>query len=102
MKAVVLGATKGMGRAVARQLAEGGHGLFLLGRDAADLATSARDIEIRAGRAANSIGTAACDLEAPEGFAAALDAADAALGGADTVVVTAKKGNKTVRRTFPL
>ena len=89
MKAVILGATKGMGRAVARQLAEGGHALFLLGRDAADLATSARDIEIRAGRAVNSIGTAACDLEAPEGFAAALDAADAALGGADTVVVTA-------------
>ena len=42
MKAVVLGATKGMGRAVARQLAERGHALFLLGRDAADLATSAR------------------------------------------------------------
>ena len=89
MKAVVFGATKGIGRAVARQLAERGHALFLLGRDAADLATSARDIEIRAGRAAHSIGTAACDLEAPEGFAAALDAADAALGGADTVVVTA-------------
>jgi len=89
MKAVVFGATKGIGRAVARQLAERGHALFLLGRDAADLTTSARDIEIRAGRAANSIGSAACDLEAPEGFAAALDAADAALGGADTVVVTA-------------
>jgi decaprenylphospho-beta-D-erythro-pentofuranosid-2-ulose 2-reductase len=88
-KAVVLGATKGMGRAIARQLAERGDGLFLLGRDAADLAASARDIELRAGRAAGSIGTAACDLEQPAGFVAALDAADAALGGADTVVVTA-------------
>ena len=89
MKAVVLGATKGMGRAVARRLAERGDALFLLGRDAADLAASARDIELRTGRAAGSIGTATCDLEQPEGFAAALDAADAALGGADTVVVTA-------------
>src|SRR5689334_11655742 len=78
-----------MGRAVARRLAERGDALFLLGRDAADLAASARDIELRTGRAAGSIGTATCDLEQPEGFAAALDAADAALGGADTVVVTA-------------
>ncbi|HEY7375745.1 MAG TPA: SDR family NAD(P)-dependent oxidoreductase [Polyangia bacterium] len=89
MKTVVLGATKGIGRAVARQLAERGDALFLLGRDAGDLAASARDIELRAGRAPGSIGIAPCDLEAPEEFAAALDAADAALGGADTVVVTA-------------
>jgi decaprenylphospho-beta-D-erythro-pentofuranosid-2-ulose 2-reductase len=88
-KVVVLGATKGMGRALARRLAERGDALFLLGRDAADLATSARDIEVRAARAAGSIGTAVCDLEQPDGFAAALDAADAALGGFDTVVVTA-------------
>ena len=44
---------------------------------------------MRGGRGAGSIGTAACDLEQPEGFAAALGAADAALGGFDTVVVTA-------------
>jgi short-subunit dehydrogenase len=88
-KTVVLGATKGIGRAVARQLAERGDALFLLGRDAGDLAASARDIELRAGRPAGSIGIAPCDLEAPQEFAAALDAADAALGGADTVVVTA-------------
>jgi short-subunit dehydrogenase len=84
-----------MGRAMARQLAERGDALFLLGRDAADLATSARDIEVRAARAggedgaARSIGTAVCDLERPDEFTAALDAADAALGGFDTVVVTA-------------
>jgi short-subunit dehydrogenase len=88
-KVVLLGATKGMGRAIARQLAERGDALFLLGHEAADLATSARDIEVRAARPGGSIGTAACDLEQPEGFAAALDAADAALGGFDTVVVTA-------------
>jgi NAD(P)-dependent dehydrogenase (short-subunit alcohol dehydrogenase family) len=88
-KVVALGATKGMGRAVARRLAERGDALFLLGNEPEDLAASARDIEVRAGRAVGSVGTAPCDLERPEGFGAALDAADAALGGFDTVVVTA-------------
>src|SRR5207237_3412878 len=36
-----------------------------------------------------SVGRAACDLEHPEGFAAALAAAEAALGGLEAVVVTA-------------
>ena len=57
-KVVVLGATKGMGRAVARRLAERGDALFLLGHEADDLAASARDLEVRGGRAAGSIGTA--------------------------------------------
>lgn len=69
-------------------MAERGDTLFLLGRDAADLAKSAEDLRVRAGKA-EPIGTAVCDLEAPEGFTAALDAADAALGGFDTVIVTA-------------
>jgi decaprenylphospho-beta-D-erythro-pentofuranosid-2-ulose 2-reductase len=89
MKVVILGATKGIGRALARQLAERGDALFLLGRDGADLDASARDIEIRTGRGTGAVGTAACDLERPEGFVAALAAADAGLGGFDTVVVTA-------------
>jgi len=84
----MLGATKGMGRAVARQLAARGDALFLLGRDPSDLAASARDIEIRAGRAEGSVGTAPCDLERPDDFGAALDSADVVLGGFDTVVVT--------------
>jgi decaprenylphospho-beta-D-erythro-pentofuranosid-2-ulose 2-reductase len=88
-KVVVLGATKGIGRAVARQLAARGDALFLLGRDATDVGASARDLEVRTARAAGSIGNASCDLEVPEGFAEALDAADAALVGFDTVVVTA-------------
>jgi short-subunit dehydrogenase len=82
-----LGATKGMGRALARLMAERGDALFLLGRDATDLERSARDLDSRAGR--GRCGTAACDLERPEGFAAALDAAEAGLGGLDAVVVTA-------------
>jgi len=88
MKAVVLGGTGGMGRAVAQKLAERGDAVFLLGRDAGELARSAADLEARHPSRAPS-GHALCDLERPEGFAAALDAADAALGGFDTVVVTA-------------
>jgi NAD(P)-dependent dehydrogenase (short-subunit alcohol dehydrogenase family) len=88
MKVAFLGATKGMGRALARLLAERGDALFLLGRDGADLERSARDLEVRAGKGGR-VGTAVCDLEKPEGFAPALDAAEAGLGGLDAVVVTA-------------
>jgi short-subunit dehydrogenase len=88
-KVVLLGASKGIGRALARLMAARGDALFLIGRDLEDLGRSARDLEVRAGRPAGTIGTAACDLERPDGFGAALDAAGAALGGFDTVVVTA-------------
>ena len=86
-KAVVLGATRGMGRALARKMAERGDNVFLLGRDVRDLEKSARDLEAR-GRG-TAVGFAACDLEQPDGFAAALDAAEAGLPGFDTVIVTA-------------
>jgi len=88
-----LGATKGMGRALARRMAERGDVLFLLGRDADDLAASARDLEARAGLDHGAIGTARCDLSEPATFATALDAVEEAFGGAggrlDCVVVTA-------------
>jgi short-subunit dehydrogenase len=87
VKAVVLGATKGMGRALARLMAERGDALFLLGRDRDDLARSAADLQIRGAHGA--VGVAACDLLDPATFAPALDAAVDALGGLDAVVVTA-------------
>ena len=87
MKAALLGATKGMGRALARLLAARGDQLFLLGREGAELGKSARDLELRG--AAGAVGTAACDLEHPEQFAPALAAAEQALGGLELVVVTA-------------
>lgn len=88
MKAAVLGATRGMGRALAQQLAARGDALFLLGRSADELERSARDLEAR-GAAGGRVEHARCDLLEPAGFEAALDAADAALGGFDTLVVTA-------------
>jgi decaprenylphospho-beta-D-erythro-pentofuranosid-2-ulose 2-reductase len=87
MRVAFLGATKGMGRALARQMAVRGDALVLLGRDPADLERSARDLEARAGQ--GRVGVAACDLERPETFAPALSAAETALGGLDAVVVTA-------------
>jgi len=44
VRVAVLGATKGIGRALARRLAERGDAVALLGRDAEDLARSARDL----------------------------------------------------------
>jgi decaprenylphospho-beta-D-erythro-pentofuranosid-2-ulose 2-reductase len=87
-KVAFLGATKGMGRALARAMAARGDALFLLGREPAELERSARDLEARGAAAAGSVGAAACDLERPDGFAAALAAAESALGGLDAVVVT--------------
>jgi short-subunit dehydrogenase len=86
VKTVFVGATKGIGRALARQMATRGDTLFLLGRDARDLAASALDLKARGARGA--VGSAPLDLASPGGFAVALDAADAALGGFDTLVVT--------------
>ena len=86
MKAVLVGATRGMGRALGRLLAERGAAIFLLGRDPAELAASARDLEARG--APVPVGTAGLDLAIPAGFAQALDIADEVLGGFDTLVVT--------------
>ena len=88
MKAIVFGGTSGMGRSIARRLVERGDAVFLLGNDEAELQRSAADLKAHH-PSGQEVGHAVCDLAQPEGFAAALDAADAALGNFDTVVVTA-------------
>jgi len=88
MKAVVLGGTSGMGREIARTLVARGDSVFLLGVEPDQLARSAADLESRDPQR-RSVGHHLCDLERPEGFAAALDAADEALGGFDAVIVSA-------------
>jgi len=87
---VVLGGTKGIGRAVARRLAARGDQVALLGRHAADLEASAADLAAR--RAGEADGRPLCvlmDLARPDTFEAALDEAARGLGGIDTVLVTA-------------
>jgi NAD(P)-dependent dehydrogenase (short-subunit alcohol dehydrogenase family) len=88
MRVVILGASKGMGRALARHMAQRGDRLHLLGRDLEDLERCARDLEARS-PSHERVTCSPCDLERPETFPAALLRADEALGGFDTVVVTA-------------
>jgi short-subunit dehydrogenase len=87
VKVAFLGATRGMGRALARLMAEKHASLFLLGRDLEDLARSAKDLELRG--AAGPVEFAECDLLESSGFEQVLARADEVLGGMDTVVVTA-------------
>src|SRR3972149_3549309 len=87
MKVVMLGATKGMGRALSRRFAERGDRLFLLERQLDQLRLAARDLEIRG--AVAPVKTAYCDLLKPETFAPALETAEKELEGIDVVVVSA-------------
>ncbi len=87
MKVAILGGTGGMGRALARQMAARGDGVFLLGHIPDELEKSARDLEVRARQ--RRVGTAHCDLEQPDTFGPALDRAATAMDGLDCVVITA-------------
>jgi NAD(P)-dependent dehydrogenase (short-subunit alcohol dehydrogenase family) len=84
---VLLGGTKGIGRALARQLAARGDRLLLLGRDPTDLERSARDLELRT--PGTSVSTGACDLSAFETLAPAIDQCANAFPTVDAVIVTA-------------
>jgi decaprenylphospho-beta-D-erythro-pentofuranosid-2-ulose 2-reductase len=86
MRVALLGATRGMGRELARRLAERGDQLVLLGRDPELLEQCAQDLKVRGARHA---GHAPCDLGDVSTYAPALDAAVAQLGCLDAVVVTA-------------
>lgn len=88
MKAALLGATRGIGRAMARQMVARGDALVLLGRDEPELVRSVRDLAVRGGEDA-TVGHALCDLEQPQTFAPALEAAEQALGGLEAVIITA-------------
>jgi decaprenylphospho-beta-D-erythro-pentofuranosid-2-ulose 2-reductase len=87
MKVVFLGATKGMGRALAQEMAARGDALVLLGRDARTLEESAKDLELRG--AAGRVHTGLCELTRSDEFAQALEKAYEVLEGFDCVVVTA-------------
>ncbi len=77
-----------MGRSLARKFAERGDWVALLGRDEAELEKSRADLEAR-GVPGARVAVAPCDLEDPASFRPALEAAEQALEGLDTVVVTA-------------
>jgi len=86
-KVAILGGTRGMGKALARRLAERGDAVCLLGRDAGALERMSKDLAARS--PSGKVATAACDLLDTSSYDRALDAAERALEGLDTVVITA-------------
>lgn len=84
----ILGATRGMGRSLARRVIERGDSVVILGRDAEDLKRSAADLQVRAPPGVK-VATAVCDLEDAATFRPAIEAAETALDGLDVIVVTA-------------
>lgn len=87
-KVAILGATRGMGRALARRFVERSDAVAVLGRDGAEVEKSVADLKARAAPGLK-LAAVKCDLEKPETFRAALEAAEQALDGLDVVVVTA-------------
>ena len=85
-RVVVFGATRGMGRALARAYAERGASLAILGRNREELARSAADLIARGAPACVPV---RCDLEASRSFGPALDEAFSELGRVDVLAVTA-------------
>lgn len=88
LNVVLLGGTKGIGRALARRLVERGDRVHLLGRDGEDLARSAADLTARA-KSGAPVTWSLCDLERPESFPSVVADAAATTGGFDTAVITA-------------
>lgn len=81
-RCVVLGASRGIGRAIATGLAAEGALLAICGRDAESLSDAAD--ELRAAGA--QVHAATCDVADPDSLATFLDDARAALGGLDVLV----------------
>lgn len=81
-RCVVLGASRGIGRAIAQGFANEGASVAICGRDAASLQAAAGELK--------STGVAVhadtCDLARPEDLGRFLDGARAALGGVDVLV----------------
>lgn len=87
MKVAFFGATRGIGRALARQMALRGDDLCLLGRQREELERSCADLVARGSGKVTLV--AGCDLLERKSFAPSLDEAMALLGSIDTIIVTA-------------
>jgi len=84
-RCVVLGASRGIGRAIAQGLAREGGQLSLCARQAGTLEAFAEELRTTGG----TVHAAACDIGDPAALGAYLDAARLALGGIDVLVANA-------------
>jgi 3-oxoacyl-[acyl-carrier protein] reductase len=83
--ALVTGASRGIGRAIALGLAGEGARVVMCARNAGDLDAAVREAQARGGGETAAVGLTA-DVTTPAGVAALVDAALAAYGGIDVVV----------------
>jgi 3-oxoacyl-[acyl-carrier protein] reductase len=81
-RCVVLGASRGIGRAIATALAAEGALLAICGRDTESLLSAADELRAQGAQ----VHAATCDVADPDALAAFLDDARAALGGLDVLV----------------
>jgi NAD(P)-dependent dehydrogenase (short-subunit alcohol dehydrogenase family) len=86
-RALITGATKGIGRAIAEAFVDHGATVAITSRDAGDAADAARAIDARAGRKA-AIGVG-CDLDDLNATLAAFDEALDRLGAMDVLICNA-------------
>jgi short-subunit dehydrogenase len=84
MTAVIVGASAGLGRALASELAARGRSLLLVASDARDLEATAADLSVRFGVAARGLAGDAAD---PEALATALRRVCAGLPDLDTLLL---------------
>jgi short-subunit dehydrogenase len=89
-RVLVTGASRGLGAALAREFGKHGHRVFLVARDAAELAQVAKEMTNAHG--ADTAAWRAHDLRDVDGIEALARAAEAVLGGIDVLVNNAAIG----------
>lgn len=90
MRSVIVGASAGLGRALADLLAGEGHTLFLVASDARDLEATAADVALRRNAAVHTLAIDLADFDAADLRARAL----AALGGIDCLFLIAGRSGE--------
>lgn len=97
MKSVIIGASAGLGRALATELAGRGHDLYLAASDEQDLAPLAQDLRLRFGR---KVEFEAMDLRTG-GESGLRERAVGALGGVDNLFIVAGASTKADSGQIP-